>query len=165
MQICESLPQAQGTGNATPAPDISGRLPVLQSAASAPTILIVDDDIDSADALALLFQMSGFDASVARGGRQGFSAADSSAFDAIVTDIRMPGLDGHALARALRLTQSHERRPFLIAYTGLSEASGAAQEYRDTFDLWFVKGDGLADIVRAVSDLVERRRRLDGALA
>ena len=126
-------------------------------------ILIVDDDADAADALALLFQMQGFDATVARGGRQAFAAADSSGFDAVVTDIRMPGLDGHALARALRLTLSHDRRPFLIAYTGLAENSAAAADYRDTFDLWFVKPDGLPHIVRAVADLVERRQRLDTA--
>jgi DNA-binding response OmpR family regulator len=131
----------------------------------APRILIVDDDVDSADSLALLFQMQDFDASVARGGRQAFAAADSMGFDAVVTDIRMPGLDGHALARALRLTQSHQSRPFLIAYTGLSETSEDAADYRDTFDLWFVKPNGLQHIVRAVSDLVERRRRLDAATA
>ncbi len=128
-------------------------------------ILIVDDDIDAADALALLFQIVGFDATVARGGRQGFSAAESDQYDAVVTDIRMPGLDGHALARALRLTHWQARRPFLIAYTGLSENSAAAEEYRDTFDLWFVKPGGADDVVRAVGDLVERRRRLDPALA
>ena len=132
---------------------------------SVPRILIVDDDADSADALALLFQMAAFDATVARGGRQGFSAAESEPFDAIVTDLRMPGLDGHALARALRLTHWHERRPFLVAYTGLSENSPGAEEYRDTFDLWFVKPDGLLEVVRAVGDLVERRRRLDPAQA
>jgi DNA-binding response OmpR family regulator len=161
----ERLRLSQGTTNALRAADFSEGPSVNAPVPSAPSILIVDDDIDAADALALLFQMADFDATVARGGRQGFNAADSMAFDAIVTDIRMPGIDGHALARALRMTKSHETRPFLIAYTGLSESSDAAQEYRDTFDLWFVKPEGLRHIVRAVGDLVERRRRLQGAPA
>jgi CheY-like chemotaxis protein len=65
------------------------------------TVLVVDDE---AEVVAML------EAALARDGHQVVTAADGAAalellrngsFDAILCDIRMPGLDGHGLARAL----------------------------------------------------------------
>ena len=124
---------------------------------SAPKILIVDDDADSADALALLFSMQGFDASVARGGLAGVGAADDGKPDAIITDIHMPSIDGHALAKSIRMERSLSDRPVLVAYSGLDASDPRRADYRAAFDLWFTKPADMHALVAAVRDLLRSR--------
>ena len=129
---------------------MSGERSVAEAAARSTRILIVDDDVDSADALALLFSMEGFDAAVARGGRAGIVAADDSQPHVIVTDIHMPSIDGHALAKSIRMEWPPERRPLLIAYSGIDRNDARHADYREAFDLWFTKPMDMAAIVAAV---------------
>ena len=122
-----------------------------------PRVLIVDDDVDSADALALLFRMNGFDSAVARGGRAALQAAGDQQPDVIVTDIRMPSIDGHALAKWVRMENAPLDRPFLVAYSGVDRNDERYVGYLDAFDLWFTKPSYLAVMLEAVRDLIDQR--------
>lgn len=60
--------------------------------------LVVDDEADVAETLADMLQRAGMDARVAIGGHAGRAAlADGARFDLILSDVRMPDLDGPAL--------------------------------------------------------------------
>jgi PAS domain S-box-containing protein len=81
-----------------------------------PHLLVVDDDRDAADALALLLERSGFEVHRAYGAREAFELARRLRPRAVVTDLRLGGGgDGAALARALR---AHDTSVRLIAATG-----------------------------------------------
>lgn len=69
---------------------------------SSGTALIVEDDPSLRAVLALLLEGDGWRVVEARNGKEGLELARRSAPDIIVTDLRMPGLTGISMARALR---------------------------------------------------------------
>src|SRR4029079_9021657 len=64
-------------------------------------ILVVDDEDDVAALLADALRMDGHSVEVARGGRAALQTLAVDRYDLIVSDVKMPGLDGPALYRAL----------------------------------------------------------------
>ncbi|MBN2358329.1 MAG: response regulator transcription factor [Deltaproteobacteria bacterium] len=65
-------------------------------------ILIIDDDPDLLDVLALAVRDAGDEPSCARDGVEGLARIDSDRPDAVICDVNMPRLDGFALCRKLR---------------------------------------------------------------
>jgi len=65
-------------------------------------ILIVDDESSMALAMKQVLSRHGFDADTASDGRQALSALSREAYGLVITDLRMPGMDGHDLARQVR---------------------------------------------------------------
>jgi two-component system response regulator HydG len=63
-------------------------------------ILVVDDQPDMAEMLADDLSNRGYDAVATSSGRDALKKLKSQRFDALVTDLRMPELDGLALLRA-----------------------------------------------------------------
>ena len=86
-----------------------------------PCILLVDDDRDIVRALSIRLRAAGYDIATAHDGLAGVVAAESKQPDAIVLDIRMPGMDGlNALAR-LRAQDSTRHIPALILTANVDE--------------------------------------------
>src|SRR5204862_2511186 len=69
-------------------------------------VLVVDDNQDAADSLCMLLQLWGFETEVAYDGTNALAVAQLSHPNCIITDIRMPGLDGYQLARGIRRDSS-----------------------------------------------------------
>ena len=65
-------------------------------------VLVVDDDPGMRDGMALSLKRSGFFAEQARGGEEALRMVRPGAFDAVVTDLRMPGMDGLQLTARLK---------------------------------------------------------------
>lgn len=65
-------------------------------------ILLVEDDEDTRYALAMLFEMEGFDVITAGDGEEAYGHALSERPDLIVTDINMPKVDGLSLIKMIR---------------------------------------------------------------
>jgi DNA-binding response OmpR family regulator len=65
-------------------------------------ILVVEDERRMANLLERTLHEEGHQVVVARDGLEGFQIALSSAFDAIVLDVMLPGMDGLTVARRLR---------------------------------------------------------------
>ena len=72
-------------------------------------VLVVEDNRDTASSLKMLLNHSGFEVTVAFTGAEGVAAALASPPDAVLCDIGLPGLDGYAVARALRQRAGHTR--------------------------------------------------------
>ena len=66
------------------------------------SVLVVDDDVDAADSLALLLRMSGYVAHVAYSGMTALQMAVEHRPDAVVLDLGLPVMDGYELGRRLR---------------------------------------------------------------
>lgn len=65
-------------------------------------ILVAEDEPDIRANLGRLLRLEGFDVSLAAGGGQALQMARARRPDLVLTDLMMPGMDGHQLLRALR---------------------------------------------------------------
>ncbi len=74
-------------------------------------VLIAEDEPDVADTLRELVEREGFEVTVVRDGTQAFYALDKGEFDILLTDLRMPLLNGRELFERLR-----EIRPQLVEH-------------------------------------------------
>ena len=68
-------------------------------------ILIIDDEAALRQTLARILQQAGFEVTTAENGEQGLSFIQTTNFDLIFMDLRMPGIAGHGCA------QAHPRKP------------------------------------------------------
>ncbi len=66
------------------------------------SILVVEDDRDIADLVALHLGDAGFEVTVVGNGREGFRQARGGGFDLVVLDLMLPGLEGLEVCRRLR---------------------------------------------------------------
>lgn len=85
-------------------------------------VLVVDDDVDSAEMLALLLTRRGHASAVAHDGPSALELFERFRPDVALVDIGLPSMDGHQLAREL---QRRSREPLLlVAVTGTPEEPG-----------------------------------------
>jgi PAS domain S-box-containing protein len=101
-------------------------------------VLVVDDNQDAANMLALLLEASGHTALVEYDSRQGLARARAEQPDACLLDIGLPGMDGNELARRLR-ADPRTARAVLIAVTGYGQALDRRNTHEAGFDHHLVK--------------------------
>ena len=75
-------------------------------------ILVVEDERRMAELLKRGLSEEGHQVVVARDGAEGYEMAGASAFDVIVLDVMLPGMDGIAITRRLR--DEHNQTPVLM---------------------------------------------------
>jgi len=81
-------------------------------------VLVVDDDPAVARAMSLILAHAGYEVEVAGGGREALARARATRFSIVVTDLRMPGMDGGTLIG--RIAERSPETQFLIV-TGVTE--------------------------------------------
>lgn len=101
-------------------------------------ILIVDDNVDAAQMLALLLEALGHEVLVKHTSSEGLVAATNQAQDVCILDIGLPGLDGYQLAQRLR-AQHETARCLLIAVTGYGQEQDRKSAFAAGFDHHLVK--------------------------
>jgi two-component system response regulator MprA len=77
-------------------------------------VLVVEDHHDTSFLLCRLLKMEGYEVEHAIDGMVGYSAAESSAPDLIVTDIQMPRMDGIEMIKRIRESQAGKRIPIIV---------------------------------------------------
>jgi|GEM_PF-2496632 len=77
-------------------------------------VLVVDDDQEVARTLADFLRTRGHDVDTAFGGQEGIDMARQSRYDMIISDVRMPGVDGPGLYRTLRAENNDLDRRILF---------------------------------------------------
>ena len=103
-------------------------------------VLIVDDDADTSDTMAILLGHWGFEAIVASNGSEALQATEAHGPDLILLDIGMPGMDGLELAKRLRAqVPLRSKAPFLIAVSGYGDAQTRQRSREAGIDLHLVK--------------------------
>src|SRR5262249_38150069 len=80
-------------------------------------VLVVDDNVDAAESLAVLLRLEGQDVQVAHDGVSALELARAFRPALVFLDIGMPGMDGYEVCRRLRQQFSRDR-PLVVALTG-----------------------------------------------
>jgi PAS domain S-box-containing protein len=101
-------------------------------------LLVVDDNMDSAESLAALLRLHGNDVRVAFSGREGLEIATQWQPRLIFLDIGMPEMDGYETARAIRAELS-PAETVLVALTGWGQDSDRRRSSEAGFDHHLVK--------------------------
>lgn len=101
-------------------------------------MLVVDDNVDAADSLALLLERVGVRVLVAYDGRSALDRFGEQRPDAVVMDIGLPIMDGYETARQMRAHQG-EAPLLLIALTGWGHPEDRKRSEAAGFDHHLVK--------------------------
>jgi CheY-like chemotaxis protein len=119
--------------------------------------LVVDDNQDAADTLAMILQLLGHATHCISDPHKVVDAVDAFAPDIVFLDIGMPGLSGYDVARRLR---SHAANDLLtlVALTGWGQPEDRRRTAETGFDHHLVKPAELAAIQRICNGLALRRR-------
>jgi CheY-like chemotaxis protein len=115
-------------------------------------VLVVDDAPDVTELLALLMSHAGYEVAMAFSAPEAFDAARAGHFDAVISDIGMPGMNGYQLAEALRALPGYESTP-LIAVTGFTHFEDRERARRAGFDDFLHKPISPSDLLDAVRRL------------
>ena len=112
-------------------------------------ILIIDDNPNVRSILSRLLYAQGYDVEVAEDGKKGIKLFDEMGdFDLVISDIRMPNMDGNEVAKHIR--NSDKIGTPLIAITGFPEES-----HMEMFDCILLKPFSLRDLSHMVQSLVK----------
>jgi signal transduction histidine kinase len=110
-----------------------------EEAASRPRdILIIEDNIDFREGLRLLLQSWGHRVEEASGGAEGLDVARRTLPEIVLIDLGLPGIDGYAVARALRSAPGGEGL-LLVAITGYGRPSDRRRALEAGFDAHLTK--------------------------
>ena len=132
-------------GAAAPAP-VAEQPSVIGSPAR---VLVVDDNVDAAESLALLLQSDGHTVSVVHNGVDAVQRAEAWQPDIAVLDVGLPGMNGYEVASALR--QRGESCPELIAVTGYGQAADTKRALEAGFRFHLVKPVDARDLTTAIA--------------
>jgi CheY-like chemotaxis protein len=108
-------------------------------------ILVVDDNADSADSLAMILNHSGHTAEPVYGAADALERAAAFDPEIVLLDIGLPGIDGYEVARQLRGRGSNAR---LIALTGYGQPEDVRRAHDAGFDAHLVKPVDLQHLLR-----------------
>jgi CheY-like chemotaxis protein len=101
-------------------------------------VLVVDDNIDTAETLAMLLKDSGYDVRTAHDGPTALEAALDYRPNVVLLDIGLPGLDGFEVAKRIR-QQPVLQNVVLVAMTGYGQESDRRRSQEAGFDHHLVK--------------------------
>ena len=124
-------------------------------------ILVVDDEDNLRDVMVEVLRRDGHEVDSAVDGAEGLRRVEERRYDLVVTDLRMPGLEGPALYRALRARYPEQppRVIFMSANTGIDEYASFLAE---TGEPALEKPFNLADMRQVVMQVLSQVRSRAG---
>ncbi len=120
-------------------------------------ILVVDDAVDAADALALLLSTLGHRVQVAFDGVEGVAEARRCPPHIIFLDLDMPRLDGFGAVKAIRQAPD-VGNPFIIALTANAGSDVQSESLSAGFDFYMRKPTDTKALLALVADVEGRSR-------
>ncbi|HYD42137.1 MAG TPA: PAS domain S-box protein [Anaeromyxobacter sp.] len=133
--------------------------PVREESAPAPRhpdsaaswrILVVDDNVDSAESLCDLLRLLGHEVDVAHDGPTALGKVRAAAPDVVVCDIGLPGMDGYEVARTLR-RDAGAGLTRLLALSGYAQGEDRQRALDAGFDAHLAKPVELPELLRALA--------------
>jgi CheY-like chemotaxis protein/two-component sensor histidine kinase len=120
-------------------------------------LMVVDDNKDAADSLAMLLRLQGHEVRVAHSGPSALEMTKDYRPEMILLDIGMPGMDGYEVARRLRQQPGLEN-VVLAALTGWGQQEDRRRSAEAGFDHHLVKPPEPSALENLVADLKLRKR-------
>jgi PAS domain S-box-containing protein len=144
--------------------DANGRLSKETSAAAEPpnlsgfSILVVDDETDSLDLIAMELTSCGAKVEAFVSAAEALEAMTGKQFDLLISDISMPDLDGYQLIRTVRTNEaaSQTRKLPAVALTGHARAQDRMRALIAGYDTHVAKPIETNELVTVVASLVGR---------
>jgi nitrogen regulation protein NR(I) len=124
---------------------------------SSPNILLIEDDKRSAQSLERLLCAQGYSITVCHDGTQGFQRAREGDFDLVITDFRLPGVDGLELIRQLHVLKPRLPMVLMTAF-GTTETAIEATKH-GAFE-YLLKPFDMAEMLQIVARAVGSSRRM-----
>lgn len=106
----------QATAIAVPSPA------AVEAPQQAPSVLVVDDNVDAAELLQALLGLHGFDVDIAHTGAAALAALAQQRYQVLLLDIGLPDMTGYEVAIAARAQGLLDDSTFIVALTGWSDA-------------------------------------------
>jgi len=128
----------------------------MSEALTPATLLFVDDEPSILSALRRLFRPHGYRILVAEGGAAGLALLETETVDLIISDMRMPEMDGATFLKQVRARWPHTMRILLTGYADVTSTIAAINDgeiYRYIAKPW----DDL-EIVKTVKEALERQQ-------
>jgi CheY-like chemotaxis protein/two-component sensor histidine kinase len=119
-------------------------------------VLVVDDNRDSADSLAMLLELKGHDVRVAYSAEEARAQVSNFTPDAALIDIAMPEIDGYAALRVLR-AHAPLARTLFAAMTGFGQAADVELTRAAGFEMHLVKPVDVALFDQVLARAAARR--------
>jgi signal transduction histidine kinase len=118
-------------------------------------ILIVEDDNDSRNVLALLLQRLGALVEAAASAKEAYDRVSAKRPDVMVSDVGMPDEDGYSLIRRVREIDGLRTLP-AIALTAYARKQDADKAMASGYDRHLAKPVAPAELIRAIKSVVEK---------
>ena len=119
-------------------------------------VLVVDDNEDSAESLAMLLQVCGHDVRLAHDGLRALEEATDYRPDVVLLDIGLPKMDGYEVAAKLR-QQPEYLTCVLVALTGYGQESDRQRSLDAGFDHHLVKPADFAKLQQILAEASQRK--------
>ncbi len=143
---------------------LDGRPPEKSQAASSSVarntqrrVLVVEDNPDAAESMTLLLGLLGHEVDVVRSGLDAVEVARRSLPDLVLCDIGLPGMDGYAVARALR-QEPNLKDVYLVALTGYARQEDQDNASEAGFDAHLTKPANIETLQAILADKATRPR-------
>ena len=133
-----------------PSDAVIGALELPHIKESPRRILVVDDNVDAAESMALLLRLRGHEVQVAHNGHDALQMAADARPAIVLLDIGLPGLDGYEVCRRLRVSGLTDVR--IIAMTGYGLEQDVQQAKAAGFDVHTVKPVSYVELVKLLAD-------------
>ena len=137
--------------------------------AKRPVILCVDDEPSILSALRRLFRAHGFAVLAAESGQAGLDLLETEPIDLVISDMRMPNMDGVVFLEHVRQRKPDILRLLLTGYADLASITGAIN--RGEIYRYIAKPWDDHDIILTVQDaldrsaLIQEKKRLEALVA
>ncbi len=116
-------------------------------------LLVIDDSLNTREIVRDVLEAHGYLVTLAEDGRDGLQKAQAGEFDAVLTDVEMPNMDGFALTVALRAEERYRDVPIIII-TSRQKEEDKRRGIQAGADAYIVKGDfeqdSLVDTLRGL---------------
>jgi DNA-binding NarL/FixJ family response regulator len=127
-------------------------------------LLVVDDDPGLLRAVAETLRAEGYEVTTARRGSEALVRIAESLPDLIVSDIRMPGMDGYELVRNLRASARTKLIP-IVFLTAKDETSDRVAGFRSGVDAYLTKPFEPDELVAVVANILKRVESMQSEIA
>lgn len=127
-------------------------------------LLVVDDEPNLLRAVAASLRAEEYEVTTARNGREALLRVAESLPDLVVSDIRMPGMDGYQLARQLRASARTALVP-VVFLTAKDELADRVEGFRSGVDAYITKPFEPDELLAVIAGILSRVERTHAEIA
>jgi light-regulated signal transduction histidine kinase (bacteriophytochrome)/ActR/RegA family two-component response regulator len=120
-------------------------------------LLVVEDETDSRDLLALVLRSAGAEVHPMTNAVEALQLLRRERFDAIISDVGLPGMDGMDMLRQLRAEGAKQHQPPAVALTAYTRAYDRTAALRAGFHAHVPKPVDPEELITVVETLVDRQ--------